>query len=85
MATVLKREGGMVKTYHECPYCNDERASKEDKQVKPDREQHSWGASNGQDTALPDAASTGARCCQCGGLLTRNDLEDECEACHRAD
>lgn len=43
MATVLKREGGMVKTYHECPYCNDERASKEDKQAKPDREQHSGG------------------------------------------
>lgn len=48
MATVLKREGGMVKTYHDCPYCNDERASKEENQATLDRDPPSGRVPNGQ-------------------------------------
>ena len=30
-----------------------------------------------------EGALTGPRCRHCGCLLTRNDLENECEGCHR--
>jgi hypothetical protein len=53
MATVLKREGCVVKTFYECAEC--------------------LGVERARD-----------RCRWCGALLTRNDLEDECERCHKA-
>ena len=35
------------------------------------------------ESVRPEDPSTAPHCRQCGRLLTRNDLEDECEACHK--
>ena len=37
MATVLKREGGVVRTYYECPYCHAEDTREQHQQPCPNQ------------------------------------------------
>lgn len=50
MASVMKREGGQVRTYYQCAHCRDENTPKQDQPTSPDEDQKSRRPAHGQDS-----------------------------------